>query len=83
MVCCPGETFKWVRHCVVGNEMEEETISLKTDGRGRVTIPSRLRDKCDVQDEDYSWWRITIEGLDPDQHPDKSDLNDDDNEVTA
>jgi hypothetical protein len=68
---------------MLGNEMEKETISLKTDGRGRVTIPSRLRDKCDVTDEDYSWWRITIEGLDPDQHPDKSDLNDGDNEVTA
>jgi hypothetical protein len=57
--------------------MEKETISLKTDGRGRVTIPSRLREKASVVDEDYSWWRITIEGLDPDQHPEKSHLGGD------
>jgi bifunctional DNA-binding transcriptional regulator/antitoxin component of YhaV-PrlF toxin-antitoxin module len=57
--------------------MRKETVSLKTDGRGRITLPGRLREKAGVKDEEESWWVLTIEGLDPDQHPEKSDLESD------
>jgi len=51
--------------------MQEETISLKSDKRGRVTIPSRVRERLNVEDE-QAWFRITIHGLDPEEHPKKS-----------
>lgn len=54
--------------------MQAETISLKTDKRGRVTIPGRIRERLDVSEEE-AWFRVTVHGLDPDEHPEKSDLS--------
>jgi len=53
--------------------MQEETISLKTDKRGRVTIPGRIRERLGVENE-RAWVRVTIHGLDPDEHPQESTL---------
>jgi len=57
----------------VGKTMDEETITVKTDNRGRVTIPGRLRDYAGIEEDSDTWWKITVHGLDPDKHPD-SDL---------
>jgi bifunctional DNA-binding transcriptional regulator/antitoxin component of YhaV-PrlF toxin-antitoxin module len=52
----------------------DETLTLKTDERGRVTVPSRIREYLGVEDGEDVWVKITIHGLDPGKHPDKSNL---------
>lgn len=58
----------------IGMRMQDETISLKTDERGRVTIPGRIRERLGISEE-QAWVRVTVHGLDPDEHPDRSSLS--------
>ena len=62
-----------VSSSIVGKKMDEETITVKTDNRGRITIPGRLREYAGVEDDSGTWWKITVHGLDPEKHP-ESDL---------
>jgi len=52
----------------------DETLTLKTDERGRITIPSRVREYLGVEGEKELWLKLTVHGLDPGKHPDKSSL---------
>ena len=53
----------------------DETLTLKTDERGRITIPSRVREYLGVEGEQELWLKLTVHGLDPGKHPNKSSLD--------
>jgi len=65
----PHQQYYVASSSTVGKTMDEETITVKTDNRGRITIPGRLRDYVGIEEDSGTWWKITVHGLDPEKHP--------------